>query len=329
MYRPFIQVRSNALIKYDGWCGDTHHNRYNLQVAPHQPYNGEFSDHARRRLMSAIDILVQRNPSRQIFNTVSETWHPFNINFTTLTIASPYNISARTGYDQLLSKYIRYMRDKYGLKEYVWKAELQQRGQLHYHLCGNVFIPWYTIRWKWNKVQREAGLLNDYARKYGDFNPNSTDVHVVENQKDIYQYVSKEICKSTFLSTDYGALVKDIKFDKSQKIYTGQVEEEPGSDSWVYCEWTGDKKCITFPLRENKLVEPKLNGRIWDASEKLKMSRFKDEMDSTTWSLIRSAERDGKVKTFGMEKCEVIKHDKPLELLSPLFRKKYEAYIRN
>lgn len=327
MYRPAIQVRSNGLIKYDVWMGSSSYQRFDFQEAARQQYDGTLTAHARKRLISAVDILIQRNPKRWVYNPISETHHEFSINLTTLTIASNRLLSAREAYDTLLVKYLRYMRDKYGLREYVWKAELQERGQIHYHICGNQFVPWQVIRWKWNSLQKQAGLLNDYAREHKNFNPPSTEIKTVEKEEDILGYVSKEIAKTNFYSLANGYAASGVQWDKRNKCYFGYWQEGLGNGPWHYGEWDGNRKCITWEKEGLELVEPKLNGKIWDASELLKISRFADEMDNETWNRIAAAKRAGQVRVIETDKCEIFKTEEPLELLSTPFLKNYRTYI--
>lgn len=327
MYVPVIQVRSNGLLKYDVWTGSTTHERYDFSQCERSPYDGGFSSHARKRLLSAIDILIQRNPTRKIWNPISETEHDFNINFTTLTISSNTLIGARRGYDELLSKWLRYMRDKYDLREYVWKAELQERGQLHYHVCGNQFIPWQVVRWKWNSLQKKAGLLNDYARQNGNFNPNSVDIHSVEKQEDILGYVSKEISKDTFAGCANGYRVSKVYFDKEVKRYVGWLEDGYMTENWKVFEWEADRTPHSWRDDGFKLVEAKMDAKIWDASERLKVSRFSEQMDQATWDAISAGIRKGQIKQVDADRCEIFKTKTPLKYLSNDFLGKYREYI--
>lgn len=326
---PAIQVRSNGLIRYDVWTGESKHTRYDFSECEREPYDGSFTDHARKRLMSAIDILIQRNPTRKIWNPISESEHDFSINFITLTIASDIAIGARQGYDLLLSKWIRYMRDKYGMKEYVWKAELQQRGQIHYHILSNCFIPWQVIRWKWNKVQREAGLLDDWAREHHNFNPNSTDIHVMEKLDNVMDYISKEIGKDGFAGMENGYRVSGVWFDKDTQQYIGNWEDGFMSNNWKYGEWKPNLEMKSWPEKGFGLVKHKLDGRIWDAAERLKMKRFSDIIDDATEKIIAAAIRKGGAKKIGADRCEIIKAKNPLSLLSAETLKNYRQYILN
>lgn len=329
MYQPFLQVRSNSLVTFDMWMGETSHRRFDFKQSERESYEGTMTEHARRRLTSCVDIMIQRNPTRKIWNPISESEHDFNINFITLTVSSHRNISAREGYDNLLSKWIRYMRDKYDLREYVWKAELQQRGQLHYHIATNTFIPWQVIRWKWNNEQKKAGLLQDYAKEFKNFNPNSVDVHKVEAEGDILGYISKEISKVSFLNVENELKVRGVRFNKKERKYTGEVESKTGSEYYFYAEWDQLMKCTSIHDPGFNLVPARLDGRIWDASETLKRKRFVDEIDRETERRMAAAIREGQARKIEVERCIVVKCPKPLDLLSDATRARWQEKILN
>jgi len=189
------QVRANSLVLYYQPL-DTHHRRFNLLEAEMGTYSGKVTNHARKRLLSALDLLVQKSPKRKIYNPISGSTHDFKLAFITLTIAERRNLELREAYDKLLRPFLRYMKKKQGMTEYVWKGEYQERGQVHYHVATNTFIPWNVIRWKWNDVQRRSRLLDDFARRYKHYDPNGTDIHAMQNVEDSLAYIAKEMCKN-------------------------------------------------------------------------------------------------------------------------------------
>jgi len=179
---------------------------YSLSDSPHRgrvddltkvkAYSGKLKSGAQKRLLSSLDLLVQRAEPQMIYSQKKEIWYPFRTNFITLTLTNSQRlISAKEGYASLLRPWLRYMKTKCGLKDYVWKAELQKNGQLHYHLASSTFLPQNLVRWKWNKVSKKAGLLDTFARQYGHFNPPSTEIKAITNVKDAKSYIAKEFQK--------------------------------------------------------------------------------------------------------------------------------------
>jgi hypothetical protein len=65
-------------------------------------------------------------------------------------------------------------------------------------------VEWGQAAKQWNKLQRKAGYLNTYAQEHKHYNPNSIDIHTVQNLKDIEAYLVKYITKGD----KYGRIIK-------------------------------------------------------------------------------------------------------------------------
>ena len=326
MLRQVVQIRSNGLILFEQ-PDSMSHQRYNLQEQTEAVYSGTMTNHARKRLSCALDILIQRNPERRIYNPITETHHDFRLNFITLTVPTHKMISASWGYEHLLGKWIRYMRDKYSLKEYVWKCELTEAQQPHWHITTNEFIPWQVIRWKWNSLMRNERLLDRYALQHGHFNPNSTDIHAIDDVQDMQRYLSKEMCKTTFCTVANGDPVVDVRWNKDDKIYEGFMYEDLNPECVQPVSWNADYSCIDYPGPHNELQPARIDGKVWDCSEVLKMGRFSAEMDRETSRRIWEAKGRGSIRHEKLEHCELIKTLNPLSLLSDQMLLDYRTYI--
>lgn len=188
---PYLQIRSDCIVSY--YQNESSHRRYG--DFNKNPYSGKMQSHSQKRIKKAVDLLLQRSEPRVIYNEVIGKHHDFRINFVTLTIAHQKNLDAKYCYQNLLKPFLRTARRKWKVEDYIWKAELQNRGQLHYHLTTNQFIRFDHLRNEWNKLQKRNGLLQEYASKHGHFNPNSTDVHAVWKVRNLKAYLSKYIAK--------------------------------------------------------------------------------------------------------------------------------------
>jgi hypothetical protein len=215
-------------------------------------YGGGMTMGARKRLAKAVTVMTQAIKPRWVHNPVTCRQHFHRFSFITLTIASPKNITARRAYDELLSHFLDWMtrtaaQDDPHAKTYIWKAELQKRGQMHYHITTPAFIHYRDIRAKWNDLQRRAGLLDDYAREHGHFDPNSTDIHETRHVRKADRYLLKELGKS--LSALQVEQIAGIK----NKVIDGELTDQEGQEQIDHVKKNGAK----------------LDAKIWGCSEDL------------------------------------------------------------
>ena len=158
-------------------------------------YSGKMTYHSQTRVMRAVDMILQRNPMHRIWNPVIQKHHDYQVGFITLTMPSPQPVSAKFAHRELLQPFLRTARRKWNVEDYIWKAELQRRGQIHYHLTVAEFIDLTSLRSEWNKLLRKHRLLDSYAVRFGHFNPNSTDIHAVWKVRNLKAYLAKYIAK--------------------------------------------------------------------------------------------------------------------------------------
>lgn len=189
-----LQIRHNSCVIYDLPTLPAV-RRGNEHIIDLETYTGKVTAGSKKRIEKAVDLLLQKSPQRRIYNPVRDGYHDFRINFVTLTIADEVNRDDREVYEKCLKPFLRIARERWDVEDYIWKAELQNRGQVHYHVTTNQFIHLEELRREWNKLQKKAGYLQSYARKYKSFNPNSTDVHAVWKVKNLAGYLSKYLSK--------------------------------------------------------------------------------------------------------------------------------------
>jgi len=195
MYVPVMQVRNSEVIVYREWYGPRKApSQMPNQFKQGNAYSGQMTSGAIKRLTRCVSLLVQKSKNRMIYNPVTESRHRFRIGFITLTVAEQGGDTAKEVYQKCMAPWLRWAR-RAGMADYVWKAELQQRGTLHYHIATNEFLHWKDIRDTWNKYQRKAGYLTKFAQEKGHYHANSTDVHAMRKVKNIERYLTKYMKK--------------------------------------------------------------------------------------------------------------------------------------
>lgn len=109
------------------------------------------------------------------------------------------------------------MRKK-GLRNYIWKAELQKNGNIHFHLLTDFFISYQIVRDTWNNCQSKLGFISSFELKHGHRDPNSTDVKAVTSINNLAGYLSKYMLKPTE-KTKQQKLTADIDLQRKGKVW--------------------------------------------------------------------------------------------------------------
>lgn len=238
---PVFQVRHDSAIVYEYWAGARKaHFRHEefLEKARKQSYSGQVSAGAKKNIRRAVDLLLQASPRRIIYNTVSSSYHHFQLGFWTLSVSDRKIQPDKIVMAKCMRPFCNWLQKRNIV--YIWKAELQERRQIHYHITTNQFIHFGEIRKQWNKLQRKAGFLKGYAERHGHYNPNSVDVHTVVNLKDIEAYLVKyitkqqgrEFCHSGFPSVVVPDLIDGKVWGCSRCLTERRFETELDSSIW-------------------------------------------------------------------------------------------------
>lgn len=174
-----LLTRPNALI---ACYADT---KRTISVWPRQKLTrnnspGILSPNARRKLKQSIRWLIACSETKMVYEKKWKKKVPWKINAVTLTFHE--NMQDDNKARALLSQWLEMAKYRFELHQYVWKAEPQQRGAIHFHLTTNVYIPHAELRYTWNRLLRKQGLNN--------VEDNSTDVHAVVTAKNLEAYLT-------------------------------------------------------------------------------------------------------------------------------------------
>jgi len=198
---PTIQLRYKSLMLYNKFWFDMNykHVTKNLKYNGSNEkiiYSGSVTKGVKKRIEKAVDLLLMISPEKKVINPITNKFNKFQLTFITLTISDNLRIyDGKYCNDNLLKPFLRWLKEVKKVKSYLWKLELQERGQPHYHITTNEFIRYDEICNKWNLLQKGCGMLEDYKQKFGHYNPNSTDIHQVYKIRNIKSYLVKYLSK--------------------------------------------------------------------------------------------------------------------------------------
>ena len=162
----------------------------------HNNHHGLMSTKANRRVRLAIDWLCLLSKNKHVSSDKTGKNFTFKLNFITLTLSSKQKHSDNEIKSKLLNQFLVELRDKFGANRYLWRAESQRNGNIHFHVVTDVFIPWRTLRTSWNRIQNKLGYVDAFEVQSGTRDPNSTDVHSIKQIKNLPAYLSKYCSKN-------------------------------------------------------------------------------------------------------------------------------------
>jgi hypothetical protein len=141
------------------------------------------------------------------------------------------------------------------------------------------------LRNSWNEVQNRLGYIDQFEKKHGHRNPNSTDVHSLRKVKNLAAYFIKYMTKS-------------------QRTIENSVPQCP----WAKATYKGKNSKQKFEyMRLMPLEFFKIDGKLWDCSLSLKTKQNCEMILETealaTWSACQS---NDSLKTVSNEFSTII-----------------------
>lgn len=74
------------------------------------------------------------------------------VTFATFTLPSKQKHTDTEITHECINPLLQYLRKYYNLKYFVWKKELQENGNLHFHIVLDCFVDYYQLRTTWNRL---------------------------------------------------------------------------------------------------------------------------------------------------------------------------------
>lgn len=204
-------------------------------------HTGIISKKAKKKINNAIDWLLLLANDKTVYSTKSKKKFKFKISFVTLTLASAQRHSDNEIKKELLNHFLVEARKKWKVDKYVWRAEKQMNGNIHFHIVVDKFINYDELRNVWNRIQNKLGYVDEYQKNQKEFfkngfkfrpvlsknwsyakqrkayykalscnftKPNSTDIHSVKGIKNLSSYLSKYCTKNPEFELQIEPIVK-------------------------------------------------------------------------------------------------------------------------
>lgn len=223
---------------------------------------GNLSEQAHTRLLTCVKKFVWVTHVCNEEKRKRKEKRQKTLKFVTLTLASDQIHQDSQIKEELLNQFLTELRQDFNLENYLWKAEKQKNGSIHFHLIIDIFIPWQVIRNKWNRIQEKLGYVRRFRENIKKFgfsyylersrvyhpdislekvqerwqkgeqenwkNPPGTEIRNIENQKLASFYAAKYISKESSIQPGFGR-IWFISRSLSKNVY---VYDMPSNGFW-------------------------------------------------------------------------------------------------
>jgi hypothetical protein len=229
---PHVVINPSSLVTYSEVLGAKKKSRskYNFidtskPIEQQQSFlnssrkaGGNVSIQAKRKISKAIEYLVTTSTEKKVKEKIYGKTITFKCAFVTLTLPSKQAHPDTEIINKCLNSLLIELTKYHCVKNYIWRAEKQQNGNIHFHILIDKFVAWYELRNRWNRIVNKLGYTDRFKEKHGHKTPNSTDIHSTRKIKNLKAYLAKYLTKQTD-STDNTKCENESKFPPSGRIW--------------------------------------------------------------------------------------------------------------
>lgn len=211
-----------------------------LEENQKRTHEGTLSETARKNLLRCTERFVYFNKIANERKRRAKKKGKRSLKFITLTLSARQIHTDNEIRNKLLNQFLTELREKYSLRNYIWKAEKQENGNLHFHIMVDIYIHYREIREIWNRIQNKLGYIDRYkatyekltfddyyflmirkgspdsmneikakferAKKNNFEDPPSTEIRQVEKVRSIHSYFAKYFSKPANVEPGFGRI---------------------------------------------------------------------------------------------------------------------------
>jgi hypothetical protein len=192
-YQLRMKVTSHAVVEYSKVGREMSTNSLkNLEEVKGGLAAQDLSDNAKKRFKKCCASLFD---IATLSKLTGKRKKRVRFVFTTLTL--PFgkisDYAAKRAFSRTLDKLKKY---KF-ITEYVWRAEVQKRGALHFHMISTRYIPRERLRRIWSNALRATGEMDGFKEKYGMKDNQGVNIKEVYSTEGAVKYIQKYLSKDS------------------------------------------------------------------------------------------------------------------------------------
>ena len=258
-------------------------------------HNFRISDNAFRTMKRRINWLYYLSKSRYKKTISGKEIYNFKMSFITLTLPSKQVHNTKFITDNCLNHFLTILRTKYDLRNYVWRLEFQNNGNVHYHLVTDCYVDFFIMRSTWNRVLGKFGYIENYSKKFKGLSLTAYNNLVNKENKIDFKVVADRYAKGCkFNWTDPNTV--DVKSVTSGKRISAYIAKYFAKDPDNYC----DKNVFDTAANSGAL-------RLWFCSRSLsKLKTVSNYVEAVDYDIKLIIKEIADFKTLVHRYCTVI-----------------------
>jgi hypothetical protein len=170
-----------------------------------------------KKLKKAINWMAYLSRDKKVFVKEINKRVKFQLSFITLTLPSTQIHTDQEIKKAALVPFLQWLRDRYNVKKYVWKAEIQKNGNIHFHITMDKFIHYSTLRNQWIRNINSLGYVDRYREESGKHTPPCTEIKAVKKVKNIAAYLA------AYMSENVNSKNKKAAAEYNSRVIGGRL----------------------------------------------------------------------------------------------------------
>lgn len=245
-------------------------------------HNGELSQLSKKKIINRILWLNQISEVKT-YKTKKGQYIQHKLSMLTLTLPSEMKHSPQFITENCLTRFLNLIRSYYKIKNYIWKLELQQNGNVHYHIITDAELDYNSLKKIWNKIINKYGYVDQYSQnslKLGERK------YIEKRMEEMRKYKKYKLLNEANLIQEIKEVwryQKSINFSQPNSINIKRISLNSNIENYIakYVSKGGNSGSLESfgGLKKEEEEERKKIGRIYSNSENLsKVSKLKDNI---------------------------------------------------
>jgi len=211
-------------------------------------FTGELSRKSQQKIINIVQNWIETVDHVQAIKKTGVEKGVKQVVLITLTLSAKQQHDDRVIKRTMLNRFLISLARSNDRVKYLWKAETQQNGNIHFHILVDEYFDKDWINQLWNSIQFDNGYISQELYKNKDKIIPSTRIEALRDKYDSTAYIAKYISKNEGIRKVEGRLwgcskeLQEIKkaeivLSKSEvlDLVNSQVEYENDLFTTEYC----------------------------------------------------------------------------------------------